>query len=261
MRQDLEAYWKSVAGEFEATKDRIRYLIADAHWPTEGESKEVIFRKVLRSHISESSRVGRGFVCYPDGYGADTSTQIDVLVTDTNRPTLFREGDLAIVTPDAVKAIVEVKTSREPAEVRAALVKLADDVERIRIASRSNACWAGLFVYEGTATILRHRELLNMLQEAAHALPLRAINCVSWGPQLFSRYWERGVDVGSPIAGPVWHSYDLPELAPGYFLSNLVWAAGDDTQSHIQGLWYPIDGTKERKRKAYVGLTGPVKRF
>lgn len=38
------------------------------------------------------------------------TSQIDIIVYDNNYPTLFQEGDFVIVTPQAVRAIIEVKT-------------------------------------------------------------------------------------------------------------------------------------------------------
>lgn len=40
-----------------------------------------------------------------------SSTQIDLMVLKPEKPTLFRDGDLAVVTPYARGAVVEVKTS------------------------------------------------------------------------------------------------------------------------------------------------------
>jgi hypothetical protein len=49
------------------------------------------------------------------------------------------------------------------------------------------------------------------------------VNWVAAGPDLFFRYWHNGNDVASPVHGPVWHSYELKNLAHAYFLSNVVW--------------------------------------
>ena len=41
----------------------------------------------------------------------ETSTEIDILIIDRDRPTLFKDGDLVIVSADAVRAMLEVKTN------------------------------------------------------------------------------------------------------------------------------------------------------
>ena len=101
---DYTSYHKSLTDELYSIKDRIRNLVK--HWPTDGESKEAVLRSLLRKLLPESVIVGRGFIVASDR----SSTQIDVLIVDARKPTLFRDGDLLIVTPDAVLGVIEVKT-------------------------------------------------------------------------------------------------------------------------------------------------------
>ena len=118
-KPDYEKYHLSVTEELYSLKDRIRNLVT--HWATDGESKEVALRSVLRRHLPESVIVGRGFVVGPDS----SSTQIDILIVDASKPTLFKDGDLLIVTPDAVVGVIEVKTKlRSEAEFKEAITKL-----------------------------------------------------------------------------------------------------------------------------------------
>jgi hypothetical protein len=85
---DFKAYHRSVSDELYSVKNRIRNLVR--HWGTDGEAKEVALRSVLRRHLPESVIVGRGFVVTPEA----SSTQIDILVVDASKPTLFKDGDL-----------------------------------------------------------------------------------------------------------------------------------------------------------------------
>ena len=72
-------------------------------------------------------------------------------VVAKEKPTLFKEGELILVTPDTVSAIVEVKTRVEnEARLVKAVKKLADEVEGIRQAGNSN-CWADLFVFDDSS--------------------------------------------------------------------------------------------------------------
>jgi hypothetical protein len=82
----------------------------------------------------------------------------------------------------------------------------------------------------------------------------RAIDCVSWGNNCFVKYWSDGSVVANPVFGPVWHLYELHDLAPTYFIGNIIFAVGDDVPEEVQAAWFPIEGTKETKRKAYVSL-------
>ena len=62
---DYAAFHRSVSEELYSVKDRIRNLVT--HWATDGESKEVALRSVLRRHLPASVIVGRGFIVTPLG--------------------------------------------------------------------------------------------------------------------------------------------------------------------------------------------------
>jgi hypothetical protein len=232
-----------------AVKNRMRHLIGSSHWLSDGEHKEAVLRGVLRKHMAQSLEIGRGFVCAED----DTSTQIDVLISHCNKPMLFRDGDTLLVTPDAVAAIIEVKTRLNGVELDTALKKLADDAAIIRRAGNV-ACVAGLFIYDPLISRNAHRRLLKSVQAASNGEKERVVNWVAAGPDLFVRYWPEGAGIGIPINGPVWHSYTLVELSHAYFVSNTVWDTCPDLDRKMQYAWFPVEGGKERYRKSYISL-------
>lgn len=262
---DFLEYHKSIARELNATKDRVRHLIGGAHWQTDGEHKEAVLRKVLRSHLPESVRIGKGFVCFQN----DASSQIDVLITANDKPTLFKDGELALVTPDAVQAIIEVKTSlTSRSELRDALTKLADNVALIRSAHHIG-CLAGLFVFDERADrSVSDRAVLEELQSIVNEQQYRLINWIALGPNRFFRYWDRGSEVSSICLSSVWHSYELPDgLAHAYFLSNVAWDVTRErglVDHHMQYAWFPVEGGKELFRRWCVSRDksdGPPKEF
>src|SRR6058998_3443160 len=130
-----QAYFQSLAAEVEALKDRVRYLIEDAHWQTDGEWKESVIRQVLRRHLPQSVSVGRGFVVTATA----TSRQIDVLIVDSGKPVLFRDGDLVFVTPDAVLGVIEVKSRATPPIVGEVAAKLAETMLVVRLHPNTRA--------------------------------------------------------------------------------------------------------------------------
>jgi hypothetical protein len=249
---DYLKYHKSLARELRATKNRVRNLIGSNHWQTDGEHKEAVLRRILCSHLPESVQVGRGFVCYQD----KTSTQIDILIISKNKPSLFKDGSLFIVTPDAVEAIIEVKTAQNVNGLKNTLEKLAENADRIRTFGNKHCC-SGLFVYEDNencddSTVLRE------LFDCANSTERRAINWVTLGPRRFFRFWSRGEDVYSQCHGPTWHSYELEDgLAYAYFLSNVVWDTSRNNNLDMQFAWFPIEGGKERFRKYCISFTSP----
>ena len=212
------------------------------HWGTDGEWKEVALRSVLRRRLPESVNDGRGFVVTQ----AESSTQIDISVVDASKPALFKDGDLLVVTPDAVRGVIEVKTPlRAQSLVEEALSKLSRIENICRDATGNDQVWTGLFIFEGKDDIAPR--LLGGLSNAYETF-LQKVNCVSEGRNTFVRYWERGADVYSLESGPVWHAYTLPEVAPSYFMGKLIDFIGSVDNSTADFAWFPMLGGKEQHR-------------
>jgi hypothetical protein len=259
LSRDYAEFHKSIAEELTVTQNRIRNLISGRHWLSDGEHREAVLRKALRNHVPEAFHVGKGFISFEDS----TSNQTDILITDKEHPTLFKDGDLRVVTPDAVRAIIEVKKSiSDRAELKEYLGKLADNAAGVRKANEPISwCWAGLFVFDrknlgNSGRILEHESVLEVLAEITHKKEERAINAIALGPIDFFRFWKNGGDISSPISGPVWHSYELDNLAFSYFVGNIVidhltW----ERSFKSQYAWFPVEGGKERHRKYYIGMS------
>ena len=253
--QDFLAYRETISHELQMEKNRIRQLIGSAHWLTDGEHKESVLRRVMRNHTPDIFRIGRGFVCYPgDG---DSSNQIDILVTPITALTLYREDDLVFVTADAAKAIIEVKTKFNRGEkFEEAVLKFTDNLERIRTkTSRHEECWGGLFIYEDSNR-LPDDYILEVLQRACRKKPSRAINCISVGPDIFIRFWPSGHPDSSPQRAPMWHSYQIDNLAQPYFIGNAIVNISPHVSDDVIHSWFPIPGTKETQRRYYAKLSG-----
>ena len=133
------AYRQTIHTELAGIKDRFRRLVA-GQWKSDGTFKETILRHVLRRHLPESLIVGTGFIVF----GLDQSGEVDILVTDRTKPTLFKEGDLLVVTPDCVKAIIEVKTSTcTPQSIRKAVFQVAERKKVCQGCVDATSVWAG----------------------------------------------------------------------------------------------------------------------
>ncbi|MHB8870195.1 MAG: DUF6602 domain-containing protein [Thermoleophilia bacterium] len=237
---DLNGYHESVTAELDAVKNRIRNLVR--HWPTDGEWKEAALRAVLRRHLPSSALVARGFVVGRQW----SSTQIDLMVLKPGKPTLFRDGDLAIVTPDVPGAVVEVKTSLNgPGNWYRVVKNLADHGQQCKAIAK-NAPWLGVFSYEGDNSEAGH--VLNALRRV-HRETGVAINCVTSGDSLFIRYWPSGEhELGDdPIVDSqreYWRAYALNRLSASYFIGNLVDAVCDIDRTETDYAWFAHPGGK-----------------
>lgn len=233
-------YHKSVTSELDAVKDRIRNLVT--HWLTDGEWKEAALRTVLRARLPAGTLVGRGFIVARE----HTSTQIDLLVLKAERPTLFRDGELAIVTPDVPGAIAEVKTALAgPSEWYDVLKKVATHGQFCKKVA-NNEPWLGVFVYEGNT--LQAANALDALSRVYDETRV-AVNCISCGYDMFVRYWpvgeyEQGDDPAADAKRRYWRAYHLNGLSPSYFTSNLVDAICNVDRKETDYAWFAYPNGK-----------------
>lgn len=280
MPPNYQAFHESMAAELDALKNRIRNLVT--HWGEDGAHKEAVLRSVLRRHLPESVTIGTGFIV-GDGVA---STQIDILIVDKSKPTLFRDGDMLIVTPDAVRAVIEVKTNFANVSLPDALKKLAKiaklcerprprswldidatprtDIERDmfqraeRDMAEARRVWTGIFEYEGGET--DHSTVLKALRDA-HATEHAVVDGLSLGGNHFFLHWRADVMAGGPANSQnFWRSYEIPRLAPAYFLGNLVFACSGKLDQPGSYAWFPLPGTgKEQHRRKQIapGMTEP----
>src|SRR5713101_7162440 len=109
----LLASWSK---ELLSATDRIHYLIGNRHQPAKGSYREALLRRLLRRVLPDRFRVSTGFIYR---WADDPSRQLDVLVWDAQRySALLEEGELAILTPESVAAIIEVKSVFSTSELR-----------------------------------------------------------------------------------------------------------------------------------------------
>jgi hypothetical protein len=243
---DVKAHFTSLTRELEALRDRVRNFSVDTpHWPTDGEWKESVLRAFLRGCLPSHIEPLRGFVVTP----RRGTKQIDLLLYDNRQPVLFRDGDLVFVTPDAVLGIVEVKSNiRNRGDLREALASLADNAELIRTSKRRNDhLFVGLFSYTTHIRETGWRGVLDDLQDVARGRPHRIVSYVCLGCSHFSKFWDASPDDPAALAYNTWHSYELPNLAAGYFINNIVATVAGESVATNQAVWFPAAGKEFRR--------------
>ena len=113
-------YLESWSMELTSRADRVRQLIGDRHWLTDGHHKEVIVREFLSRHLSSGYEIGSGFI--KSAKGDQCSTEIDILISDWSRhPAFFNEGGIQIVPPSSVMAYIEMKSTFGASSLSSAL--------------------------------------------------------------------------------------------------------------------------------------------
>lgn len=235
-----QEYFSDLSAQLRAVQNRVRHLIGDAHWPSDGAWKESALRSVIRTYLPASVSVGTGFILTSDG----PSSQIDVLIYDDSAPVLFRDGDFVVATPDAVRAVIEVKTSITRTTLPTALQKLAAISHQLRRRCLHRRPFIGLFSYEAISS--NPETILDALKSANGRIGDYEISALSFGDSQFYRFWEFDPDQQSGALYESWHAYLLPQLAPGYFIHNIVEHLYPQAIERAEEIWYPIDGKENR---------------
>jgi len=241
---DIELYLKSLGQEVMSLKQRVRYLLADSHWQTDGEWKESVVRQILRRYLPATVRVSRGFVVTADR----ASTQIDILVHDASRPVVFQDGDLVFATPDAVLGLIEIKSRVDRSRFGEAIEKLGRNAEVVRLHPNTRA-FVSFLAFEGEGQFSE-----SWLDHVAAAAPTwnHRLNFAAVGDAGFIRYWDENPEAPSR-PHESWHAYDLPGLAIGYFVHNVVDAVSPQSVFQNSDLWYPKDRKEPRRLGVRVG--------
>jgi len=118
----------------------------------------------------------------------------------------------------------------------------------------NDRCKAGLFVCEKRGGHDIHKGVLEHLQLKSRRGLKRAIDWLSFGPDVLFRFWEKGEYIYSLYTGFVMHSYELSDLGQAYFVSNVVWDVSRGNSLNMPFARFPIEGGKEHYRKWYALL-------
>lgn len=111
-QSDLQSgYYESLTIELRSRADRVRALIGDAHFLSDGHHKEYIIRNIARRHLPPSVEIGSGFIRRGIGL-LQVSREQDILVTDASSamPVLCEDG-LIVSHPSLVLSALSVKTT------------------------------------------------------------------------------------------------------------------------------------------------------
>jgi hypothetical protein len=228
-------YFESLTGELRSLKNRIKHFISDAHWQSDGEWKESILRSVLRRYLPNTTDIGKGFIITKEG----PSTQIDILIYDTTKPILFRDGDFVLVTPDATLGVIEVKTRVSRNDLSDVLEKIAAIAKLHRKQPTVTIPFFGLFSYEDSDFDMHFA--LQTISDIFVGFAVTPIHILSFGESKFIRFWDCDpMNHRKPVSR--WHAYELEGKAPAYFLHNAIAFTCRQSVNENDELWFPREG-------------------
>lgn len=253
---DVIAFLKSTNAEFSLLQDRVRHLIEERHFPTDGEWKESILRGVLRRHATTELTVGRGFLV---GSGF-ISAQIDVLIRHSHRPVFHQDADLVVAPLDAAAATVEVKTTYKKRDVAKALDDLiavsAFRANNMPVDGRAFPFTSGLFVF---AKPRRGQiaELLAVMVEKSQGWWARTIDHVAFGPDTYIRI-ERDRQPDNSWGPSYYRAYETTGIARAVFAIMLLYDLQPDSQTYDWPRWLPSPPDLGRKVAEAMIVRRPV---
>ncbi len=236
---NLRRFYESTSKEIIAIKDRVRNLIGNANWGEEGSYKESILRNILRRVIPKSYTIGTGFAIKKQNHQLLSSSQIDILIIDNKFPVLLNEGEFYIVSPNSVRAVIEVKTNARNQELKKIVEKMNKIGNFLDVIYRQytqKRIFYGVFSFEGNYSESYIRS--NMISELNNN---NYVNHISLNNKIFLKLW------GTPPH--VFYSvYKLENLSFAYFISNLIsyLTTFDGSFSTDEQLLYPTDKEEDR---------------
>lgn len=129
-----EQYLNSIKEEFFTKINRVKQFVK--HAPSIGFGNEEVLRNFLKTHLPERFAVGTGFVYLNNNA---VSRQCDLLIYDqVNYAPFFKEGDFVIVHPEAVAAVIEMKTTLTKKEAHDSIDKIKSVKEVVEKAREQN---------------------------------------------------------------------------------------------------------------------------
>jgi len=196
-----------------------------------------VLRSFLARRLPETVGVGRGFVLTANG----PTTQCDIILYNKSAPTLFKEGELVFLTPDAVLGIIEVKSRVDRTVLRQVLEKFADI--GAKLGSEREHCFFGAFSYE--STFRQETVILEELRDICDH-ETKIMNLLSLGCSTFVRWWKHSPE-GGPQHYERWHAYHLERMSAGYFIANVVDFVCPESVGSNSWLWFPEEGKESKK--------------
>ncbi|MBN2816037.1 MAG: hypothetical protein JXQ67_05090 [Campylobacterales bacterium] len=231
-----------------ALKERITYLIGYTHHSTTGGYQESLLKDFIARYLPENIGVSRGFVVFNQRQDnvyetrrnnlEYNSNELDILLYDKTRPTLYKSDDLVVVDVHSVKGIIEVKATLRANKVIDIVDKFKRNISKIN-EHKNEKIYSGIFAYE--VAFSNEKNLLDKIQYDTNRSLNNVINHICLGDNKFIKFWDYNPNCTFEEDYYKWHLYKFDDnLAMGYFIYNLITYFTDENDS----LWFPA-GTKE----------------
>lgn len=234
--KDLAEFFGSTAMTLKAQGQRVRNLIGESHWQSDGTYKERLLKNAIREIVPSTFKVGDGFLIYrkdKEQNHFDVSRQIDVLVYDDRFVApVFRDSDFVIILAETALAAIEVKSSwgRDCSQLGDGVTKLQSAHHLFRKAKDNHepdlftACIAYTYASD---TNFKETNPDQMFKKLARQLKKKFIKGLS-------EYWNIDSDITPDDLKLIYHHGLITSLCPQMILSlDVQWIITPRTESSV----------------------------
>lgn len=242
----MKKYYESINNEFMALKDRITYLIGYTHHSTTGGYQEALLKDFIERYLPENIGISRGFVVFNQRNEhlerrnelEYNSNELDILLYDKTRPTLYKSKDLVIVDVHSVKGIIEVKGNLTGHILNDTIDKFKKNISKIN-EHKEQKIYSGIFAYK--TSNFNNSCILDNIRNQTNRDLNNIINHICLGNDKFIKFWDYNPSNTQDENYNKWHLYKFDNnLAMGYFIYNLITYFTNENDR----LWFPEE-TKE----------------
>jgi hypothetical protein len=237
----LIEYHKTTTKELLALTNKVRNLIS--HWGEDGRYKEAVLKNIIQRFLPAKYTIGTGFVIkQTDNRGEHLSSrQIDLLIYDDASPVLFKEGDFVIMTPDSVRAIIEVKANIQNQGLTQIIRQANENGQFIFTGKqdKKQLFFNGVFGYEGyenqfsLETFRQNFTTANETFTGENDYKKFKVNHVALNKDWFLKYW--------PLDQHPHSLYNIQDLSFSFFISNLIDTLASKSVRRNNFIWYAND--------------------
>lgn len=144
MSASLAALLSSWSAEFSARASRVRSLIGENHWLSDGTHKERLLQSFLSARVPKTVAVDHGFLLNPSR--DDCSREVDVLLRDClHSAPLFDESGITICHPESAIGYIEAKSTIGANSFGAALELISNTQRLISTCANPRKVWRGVY--------------------------------------------------------------------------------------------------------------------
>ena len=219
---DPVGYLKSWSNELSSQALRIRQLIGDKHWPSDGRHKELILAAFLTRYLPTYLILGTGFIT-SQSVDDSCSREIDIIITDPSiEPAWLHESGIIITPPAPVLAQIQVKSEYSAKTLAEILEGFASSASMFSM----DTCWFGGFFYnfedktiESLTETLKTK--LTTLLTGKSPLFLRTPICIGCLSGVFFLI-EAKNDDAKKVRVYSLRTFKLESLAPAVFFAHLL---------------------------------------